>query len=132
MEQSAITKKWQKLSKRVMLISIAIGLAICIAMFVILGVFMNRRSTSTMNEVGEMMMSGIGRQSVMRYEAVIDQRTEMVDALPTVYTSETEDVNEKLIIAAEARDFNYVGFMDGEGNVEMIKGLVPRFACRQK
>lgn len=122
MEQSAITKKWQKLSKRVMLISIAIGLAICIAMFVILGVFMNRRSTSTMNEVGEMMMSGIGRQSVMRYEAVIDQRTEMVDALPTVYTSETEDVNEKLIIAAEARDFNYVGFMDGEGKVEMIKG----------
>lgn len=122
MENSAITKKWQKLSKRVMLVCGAVGLAICIAMFVVLGVFMNKKSTSTMNEVGEMMMSGIGRQSVMRYEAVIDQRTTMVDALPEVYKPDDEDVNNKIIAAAKARDFEYVGFMDSDGNVEMIQG----------
>lgn len=122
MENSAITKKWQKLSKRVMLIGGAVGLAICIAMFVILGVFMNRKSTSTMNEVGEMMMSGIGRQSVMRYEAVIDQRTTMVDALPEIYKPDDANVNNALITAAKARDFEYVGFMDEDGNMEMVRG----------
>lgn len=122
MENSAITKKWQKLSKRVMLIGGAVGLTICIAMFVILGVFMNRKSTSTMNEVGEMMMSGIGRQSVMRYEAVIDQRTTMVDALPEIYKPDDANVNDALITAAKARDFEYVGFMDEDGEIEMILG----------
>ena len=62
MEQSAITKKWQKLSKRVMFIGIIAGIVICIAMFTFLGVFMNGKSTATMNQMGEMFMTGIGRR----------------------------------------------------------------------
>ena len=125
MEQSAITKKWQRLSKRVMLIGGAVGLAICIAMFVILGVYMNKKSTSTMNEVGEMMMSGIGRQSVMRYDQVIDQRLMMVDGLRKTWVAdktptEIETKKEDFIKAAKARGFTYLAFLNPDKTLEKI------------
>lgn len=122
MEQSAITKKWQKLSKRVMFIGIIAGLAICIAMFTLLGVFMNKKSMSTMNQMGEMFMTGIGRQAVMRYNTVIDQRTTMIDGLRKTYPAGTANVNEHLTNAAQARDFTYLAFMDSEGHIEMLYG----------
>ncbi len=122
MEQSAITKKWQKLSKRVMFIGIIAGIVICIAMFTFLGVFMNGKSTATMNQMGEMFMTGIGRQAVMRYNTVIDQRTTMIDGLRKTYPEDTEDVNTHLTNAAQARDFTYLAFMDGDGNIEMLYG----------
>lgn len=122
MEQSAITKKWQKLSKRVMFIGIIAGIVICIAMFTFLGVFMNGKSTATMNQMGEMFMTGIGRQAVMRYNTVIDQRTTMIDGLRKTYPADTEDVNSHLTNAAQARDFTYLAFMDSDGNIEMLYG----------
>ena len=122
MEQSAITKKWQKLSKRVMFIGIIAGIVICIAMFTFLGVFMNGKSTATMNQMGEMFMTGIGRQAVMRYNTVIDQRTTMIDGLRKTYPEDTADVNTHLTNAAQARDFTYLAFMDGDGNIEMLYG----------
>ncbi|MDE6373323.1 MAG: response regulator, partial [Clostridia bacterium] len=122
MEQSAITKKWQTLSKRVMLIGIIVGIIICIAMFTFLGVFMNAKSISTMNEVGEMYMEGMGTQSVLRYNSVIEQRTTMIEGLCKTYPADEENVNEKLKVAAQARDFAYLALMDADGNLEMIYG----------
>lgn len=123
MENDAATLKWQKFCKRIMFIGIAVGLAICISIFVLFGVLMTKQNTTSINEVGKMMMAGIGRQSAMRYNTVIDQRTKMVDALPTVYQPDDDgSVNDKLIFAAQARDFEYVGFMDGDGEIKMIYG----------
>lgn len=122
MEFSETTKKWQKLSKRVLLIGVAVGLAVCIAMFIVLGVYTNRKSKETINGVGETFMAGIGSQMVMRYNQVIEQRTTMVEALHTTYRSSDEDVNDKMKFAAEKRGFDYLAFMDGEGNLQMLLG----------
>ena len=124
MEQSAITKKWQKRSKRVMLIGIAVGLAICIAMFIVLGVFMNRQSVSTVNQTGEMFMTGMGRQYAEKFNLLIDQRTTMVSGLRDTYKTNIDDadINDKLETAASNREFNYLAFMDSEGNLEMVYG----------
>ncbi len=122
MELSETTKKWQKLSKRVLLIGVAVGLAVCIAMFIVLGVYTNKKSKDTINGVGETFMAGIGSQMVMRYNEVIEQRTTMVEALHTTYRSSDEDVNDKLKFAAEKRGFDYLAFMDGNGSLEMLLG----------
>lgn len=124
MEQSAITKKWQKRSKRVMLIGSAVGLAICIAMFIILGVFTNRQSVSTVNQTGEMFMTGMGRQYAEKFNLLIDQRTTMVSGLRDTYKSDIDDpeVNKKLENAATNREFNYLAFMNIEGELEMVYG----------
>lgn len=124
MEQSAITKKWQKRSKRVMLIGISVGLAICIAMFIVLGVFMNKQSVSTVNQTGEMFMTGMGRQYAEKFNLLIDQRTTMVVGLRDTYKPNIDDadVNDKLETAAVNREFNYLAFMDSEGRFEMVYG----------
>lgn len=111
---SEITKRWQKLSKRVMLIGIAVGVAICIAMFTILGVFMNRETTSTMNEMGEMVMQGVGEQSVSRYDAVVAQRITMVDGLRKTWISADEEVIQEapMVRAGRARNFTFLGYYD--------------------
>ena len=119
---SETTKKWQKLSKRVLLIGVAVGLAVCIAMFTVLGVTINRKSTDTINGVGETFMAGIGSQMVMRYNQVIEQRTDMVEDLHMTYESDDADVYEKLKFAARNRGFDYLAFMDANGELEMILG----------
>lgn len=125
MEQSAITKKWQKLSKRVMLIGFSIAVVVCIIMFAVVGVYMNKRSTDTINEVGEMMMEGVGRQSVMRYDQVVEQRLTMVDGLRLTWVadkSETEIEAKKddMIKAAKARGFTYLAFLNPDKTLEKI------------
>ncbi len=122
MQFSETTIKWQKLSKRLLLIGVAVGLAVCIAMFIVLGVYTNKKSTKTINGVGKTFMAGIGSQMVMRYNQVIEQRTTMVEALHTTYRSDDEDVNGKLSFAAKNRGFGYLAFMDENGNLEMLLG----------
>jgi len=122
MELSKTTKKWQKLSNRVLLIDVIVGIAICIAMFTFLGVFMNGKSISTINEMGEMFMADIGKQSVLRFNSVIEQRTTMVGGLNKTYDATEENVNELLKTAAQNRDFTHLAFMDESGNFEMIYG----------
>ena len=77
MEETVNVKKKKPRSSKILLASIVCGIAVSLAMFIFLGVFMTNRSTQTMNEMGEMFMSGIGRQTVMRYNSVIEQRTTM-------------------------------------------------------
>lgn len=123
MEQSAITKKWQKLSKRVIIIGFSLAIVVCIVMFVILGVSMNKRSTATINEVGEIFMEGVGVQSTMRYDQVVDQRLTMVDGLRITYVKDkgTDEISSELMtIAAKARGFTYLAFLDFDGNFEKI------------
>lgn len=122
MEETVNVKKKKPRSSKILLASIVCGIAVSLAMFIFLGVFMTNRSTQTMNEMGEMFMSGIGRQTVMRYNSVIEQRTTMVDGLRRMYLPDTENVNENLENAAKARDFTYLALMDGDGNIEMIYG----------
>lgn len=122
MADSAITKKWQKLSKRVMLIGISVGLIICIAMFTILGIIMNKQSVSTINSTGEMFMTGMGRQYAKQFNQLISLRTTMVTGLRETYLPDSENVTEKLETAAKNRDFSYLALMDGNGNMEMIYG----------
>ncbi|MDE7162896.1 MAG: response regulator [Clostridia bacterium] len=122
MELSETTKKWQKLSKRVLLIGVAVGLAVCIAMFIVLGVYTNRKSKETINGVGETFMAGIGSQMVMRYNQIIEQRATMVEALHTTYSSESPTVNEDMIFAAKNRGFDYLALMGEDGHLEMLLG----------
>ncbi|MDE6850087.1 MAG: hypothetical protein K2J54_02040, partial [Clostridia bacterium] len=125
MVESAITKKWQKLSKRVMLIGFSIAVAICIVMFIIVGVSVNKKSTATINEVGEMFMEGVGRQSAMRYDQVIDQRLTMVDGLRLTWVAgKTEaEIKEKeadIKKAATARGFTYLAFLNEDKSLTKI------------
>lgn len=110
------------IKSKILIISIVCGILICTAMFIGLGVYVNSSTTKTVNEAGEMFMAGIGRQSVLRYNAVIDQRITMIKGLDQTYPSDAENVNEHMGVAAAARDFDYLAYMDADGNLEMVLG----------
>ena len=118
-------KKWLKFSRTLLIVTASIGLVISVAMFIFLGVFMNKKSNSTMNEAGEMFMTGIGRQMVMRFDSVIEQRTTMVDGLRKTYAPNPDDpdsVKSALETAAKARSFDYLAYMGDDGKIEMVYG----------
>ena len=122
MELSERMKKWTKRSSRVLLSGIVCGVLICAAMFIFLGVHMTKSSTQTMNDMGEMFMSGIGKQLVERFDTTIDQRTVMVEGLRDTWLTDENYNEEGMQTAAKARGFTYLAYMGGDGEIELLYG----------
>ena len=85
-------KWWKSKTMRIMIVSIVIGAVICAATFTFIGIFMNYSSVSTINDIGEVYMSGMGEQVALRYNSVIEQRMQMVEALRDTVTEESAAV----------------------------------------
>ena len=85
-------KWWKSKTMRIMVVSIVIGAVICAATFTFIGIFMNYSSVSTINDIGEVYMSGMGEQVALRYNSVIEQRMQMVEALRDTVTEESTAV----------------------------------------
>lgn len=131
MSQDEKALKNEKIGKnktmRTMLTSIIIGALLCTTMFIFLGVYMNKSTNKTIDEVGEMYLQGMGSQVVKRYETAINLRLDMVDALVTTIDGneskkESEIVKDQLRINALARGFEYLAFYKNDGSFEMIVG----------
>lgn len=107
----------------IMLISIAAGVVLSVALFVFLGVFMGRNSDKTIDGVGEFYMRGMGDQVVKRYETTIDLRLNMVSALvESVNPDKIDDVRTVLVSDAAARGFEGLAFYDEEGDFDVLFG----------
>lgn len=125
-----VTSNWMKnKSLRFMVSSIIFGVAVSIAMFTFLGIYMSKSSNETIDEVGEMYMQGMGDQVAKRYETAITLRLNMVEALVQTNLPETkptpeeiESLNENLRVNALARGFEYLAYYDQHGNMDMILG----------
>lgn len=129
---------WTNRAISIMLAVIIAGAAICIAMFIALGVVMSKSSNQTIDEVGEFYMKGMGDQVSQRYETAITLRLDMVEALVTTIAPGNDsganptvgDVRERLKTNAAARGFEFLAFYyvvkDKDGNdvgkMEMILG----------
>ncbi|MCM1438283.1 MAG: response regulator [Roseburia sp.] len=114
---SEIAQKWQKLAKRILIIGVTVALAVCVVMFTILGVTMTKESNSTMNEMGEMVMQGVGEQSVERYNGIIEQRIMVAEGLRKVWLrSDLDYIDETAMIRAIGiHDYTFVGYIDNIG-----------------
>lgn len=114
--------KKMKRQTAVLLIGVVCSLIISLVLFIVLGVTNNKKSTKTIDSVGETFMADIGSQMVMRYNGVIEQRAAMVEALHTTYSSDSPTVKGDLALAAENSGFDFLAFMDKDGNLEMLLG----------
>lgn len=124
-------KWWKNKPLRFMLTSIILGVAVSIATFTILGIYMGRSSSSTIDRVGKMYMQGMGSQVAKRYETAIQLRLDMVEALVKTNQpiqsgqpskEEIEELNQNLKSNAIARGFEYLAYFDSQGNMDMILG----------
>ena len=103
-----------------------IGLVIfSIAVFSLLGIYMNRKSRDTICEVGEIYMSGMNEQMSGHFESVIELRFSQVCGIASVVSSDNRDkekLYEELVYRAQVRDFDYVALCSAGGKLEMLYG----------
>ena len=86
---------------------------------------MTRRSANTIGEVGKFYMNGMSEQISLHFATTIDLRLGQVEAMVQTYepgTASRQKLASDLIFSAQVRDFNCLGYYNGEGGFEMLYG----------
>ncbi len=97
----------------------------CVLIFGFLAIFMNRRSSETISEIGTNYMSGMSQEISLHFETTMELRLSQVEALIKTNLPESTDeqiLRTSLTYSAKARDFEYLAFYSGYGSFEMIYG----------
>ena len=108
---------WTVQSQRVMLACIIVGVLICAAIFTVLGIVMTKQSNNTIDDIGKMYTKNMGNQIALKFEAVMDQRFEMVNGLVKEYDDREDDresLREAMAASAKARDFIFLAYYSVE------------------
>lgn len=66
-------------------------LVFSMGVFAMLGVYMSRKSTKTIHEVGEIYMSGMSEQMARHFENIIELRFAQVEGIVSVVPSKSAD-----------------------------------------
>ena len=110
---------------RFLTVSLILVSLLCAAIFSFLAVYMNRRSTEAIREVGGIYMSGMSEQISMHFGTTMCLRLSQLEAIVETYpagsTSE-ESLREELAYSAKARGFESLAFCSADGSFEMIFG----------
>lgn len=112
-------------SIRFLKVSLAGVSVLCVIIFSFMAVYMGNKSTSTINEVGTIYMSGMNERISLHFETTIDMRLSQVRAMKEdslSYGIDKEGLKERLAYNAEARGFEYLAFYSRDGEFEMIYG----------
>ena len=110
---------------RFLTVSLILVSLLCAAVFSILAVYMNRKSTDTINEVGKIYMSGMSNQIFMHFRTTMGLRLSQVEALVETIPPQSADdkaLRENLEYSARARGFEYLAYCSADGSFEMIYG----------
>ena len=112
-------------SIRFLMVSLVGVCILLVGLFTVLTIYMNKKSTQTIEEVGRLYMNGMNEQIVLHYETVIGLRLSQVSAIADTIDPDTDD-REKLLgdleYSARARGFTYLALCSADGQFEMIYG----------
>ena len=116
----------QDKTTRFLTLSIVLVLLFSVVIFSFLAVFINRQSSSTIQDVSQMYMAGLSEQIAMHFDTTISLRLDQLSALEKTMMSEraheSEQRRDSLISNARARDFDHLGFYHKDGTFEMLYG----------
>ena len=100
-------------------------LVFSMGVFAMLGVYMSRKSTKTIHEVGEIYMSGMSEQMARHFENIIELRFEQVEGIVSVVPSKIADkeaMYADLVYRAQVRGFEYLALCTSDGRFETLCG----------
>ena len=106
--------------------SLFLVLALSVAIFSLLALFLANQSASTIRAVSKMYMSGLNEQISAHFETAISLRLDQLEVLardvpsPGIHTDEEERA--ELIESAQAREFSHLGFLQADGSFDMLYG----------
>jgi len=103
-----------------------IGLLIfSIIIFILLGIYMNRKSKKAVYEIGQIYMSGMNEQMSRHFETVIKLRFDQVNGIVSVVSADNNDnesLYEELVYRARVRGFSYLALCSTEGDFQTLYG----------
>ena len=100
-------------------------LVFSMGVFAMLGVYMSRKSTKTIHEVGEIYMSGMSEQMARHFENIIELRFAQVEGIVSVVPSKSADkeaMYADLVYRAQVRGFEYLALCSPNGRFETLCG----------
>ncbi len=113
-------------TSRFLRISLILILLLCLLMFSFLAFFMNTQSRKTINEVGNLYMSGMSEQISLHFQTTVGLRLSQLEALmgavPTGSEANIEEIFSNLAHDAQARGFEYLAFYTNDGKFDMLLG----------
>ncbi len=102
--------------------SFVLLLVISITAFTYLGHYMSRISEESINQVGDLYMTGINDHITAHFRTLIDLKLEQAEAVTEVVPNETDDLYEELIYRIRIRGFNYLALCSEDGSLQMLSG----------
>ena len=107
---------------RFLRVSLVLVLGISVALFGFLGLYMSRQSTNTIREIGRIYMSGLSEQINLHFSTTVELRmTQLQDMDRTADEDGSLSVGD-LASLAQARDFEHLGLLSAEGELETFYG----------
>lgn len=101
-------------------------MAVCIGLFVVIGIVMGKKNNDAIKEIGEIYMSETATQIQQKFEAVVDLRRLQLEVLvennPAEILEYGEEMISQLARSARVRDFEYLGAYTKEGTCEVFYG----------
>lgn len=117
-------KKWAH-TRNFLIGSFTLLLIISAVAFLISASYINRRSSETINEVGNLYMTGINEQISAHFITLMELKLEQAETVVKVVSADTKDreeLYEELTYRVSVRDFNYLALCSEDGYMEMIYG----------
>ncbi len=100
--------------------------AICIGIFIFLGIYTNKQNNKTIDQVGSFYMASMNERISKHFSTMIDLRLTQLDTLaetmPTETREESEEIREWLEYNGKIRGFEALAYYFEDGSFEMIYG----------
>lgn len=93
--------------------------------FTVLAFFMKWKSTETIEEVGQIYMTGMNEQIRLHYETTISLRLSQVSSIVVTTPQDMgdqEELHQELAYSVKARGFEYLALYSAQGKLEMLYG----------
>ncbi len=108
-----------------LLVSLVGAVLVSFAIFAVVTSVMKRKTTETINEIGEIYMSEMNKQVQEKFVSIVNIRISQVEGIkkrtPAKNTYDKVHI-EQLKISAEAREFQYLALYKENGDVNVIYG----------
>lgn len=111
---------------RFLMVSIIALVVVSASVFFLLQSIMRKKSTTVINGVGTLYMSGISEQISRHFKTTMELRLDqlggIIDRTPADSVTYGDDMMEELTVGGQIRDFDYLALYSEDGRFEMIYG----------
>lgn len=106
--------------------SMALIFAVCIAVFAVLTLYLNRQNENTVTQLGNIYMSSMNDRISRHFETITNHRllqlSTLTEIAPSDYQSDKEKMHEWIAYNGQSRGYASMAYCRGDGSLEMIYG----------